>query len=154
MSIELMMPSNHLILCHPLFFLPSIFPSIKVFSKQSALHIRWSKFWSFSFIINPSIYENKNISDITKCPPGRQNHPQVQDCHLRRSNEVPDPSLSPPAFPHTSVLAQLVCSPFLLLEPVPASLPIPLWFTSVPLQQTRSAHRAQRSAPWKLQRTS
>ena len=48
------MPSNHLILCHPLLHLPSIFPSIKVFSNESALHIRWPKYWSFSFSIIPS----------------------------------------------------------------------------------------------------
>ena len=48
------MPSNHLILCHPLLLLPSIFPSIRVFSNESALHIRWSKYWSFSFNISPS----------------------------------------------------------------------------------------------------
>ena len=54
MSIEPVMPSNHLILCHPLCHLPSIFPSIRVFSKESVLHIRWSKYWSFSFSICPS----------------------------------------------------------------------------------------------------
>ena len=54
MSIELVMPSNHLILCHPLLLLPSIFPSIRVFSNESALHIRWPKYWSFSFNIRPS----------------------------------------------------------------------------------------------------
>ena len=48
------MPSNHLILCHPLLLLPSIFPSIRVFSNESALHIRWPKYWSFSFNISPS----------------------------------------------------------------------------------------------------
>ena len=48
------MPSNHLILCHPLLLLPSIFPSIRIFSKESALHIRWPKYWSFSFSIRPS----------------------------------------------------------------------------------------------------
>ena len=48
------MPSNHLILCHPLLLLPSIFPSIRVFSNESALHIRWPKYWSFSFSISPS----------------------------------------------------------------------------------------------------
>ena len=53
-SIELVMPSNHLILCHPLLLLPSIFPSIRVFSNESALHIRWPKYWSFSFSISPS----------------------------------------------------------------------------------------------------
>ena len=54
MSIELMMPSNHPILCRPLLLLPSIFPSIRVFSNESALHIRWPKYWSFSFNISPS----------------------------------------------------------------------------------------------------
>jgi len=53
MSIELVMPSNHLIPCHPL-LLPSIFPSIRVFSNESALHIKWPKYWSFSFNISPS----------------------------------------------------------------------------------------------------
>ena len=54
MSIESVMPSNHLILCHPLFLPPSIFPSIRVFSNESALCIRWPKNWSFSFSISPS----------------------------------------------------------------------------------------------------
>ena len=53
MSIELVMPSNHLILCHPLLLLPSIFPNIRVFSNESALCIRWPKYWSFSFSISP-----------------------------------------------------------------------------------------------------
>ena len=48
------MPSNHLILCHPLLLLPSIIPSIRVFSSESVLHIRWPKYWSFSFSISPS----------------------------------------------------------------------------------------------------
>ena len=54
MSIELVMPSNHFILCHPLLLLPSIFPSIRVYSNESALCIRWPKYWSFSFNISPS----------------------------------------------------------------------------------------------------
>ena len=54
MSIESVMPSNHLILFHPLFLLPLIFPSIRVFSKESALYIRWPKYWSFNFSISPS----------------------------------------------------------------------------------------------------
>ena len=54
MSIELVIPSNHLILCCPLLFLPSVFPSIRVFSNESVLRIRWPKYWSFSFSINPS----------------------------------------------------------------------------------------------------
>ena len=53
MSIESLMPSNHLILCRPLLLLPSIFPSIRVFSNESALRIRWPKYWNFSFNISP-----------------------------------------------------------------------------------------------------
>ena len=53
-SIELVMPSSHLILCGPLLLLPSIFPSIRVFSNESALHIRWPQYWSFSFNTSPS----------------------------------------------------------------------------------------------------
>ena len=52
-SIESVIPSNHLILCHPLLLPPSIFPSIRVFSNESVLHIRWPKYWSFSFNISP-----------------------------------------------------------------------------------------------------
>ena len=55
-SIESAMPSNHLILCHPLLLLPSIFSSIKVFSNELALHIRWPKYWNFSFSIRPNDY--------------------------------------------------------------------------------------------------
>ena len=54
MSVESVMPSNHLIFCHPLLLLPSIFPSIRVFSNESVLHIKWPKYWSFSFSISPS----------------------------------------------------------------------------------------------------
>ena len=54
MSIKSVMPSNHLILCRPLLLLPSIFPSIRVFANESVLHIRWPKYWSFSFSISPS----------------------------------------------------------------------------------------------------
>ena len=54
MFLESVMPSNHLILCHPLLLLPSIFPSIRVFSSELALHIRWPKYWSFSFSISAS----------------------------------------------------------------------------------------------------
>ena len=54
MSIELVMPSNHIILCHPLLLPPSVFPNIRVFSNESVLRIRWPKTWSFSFSISPS----------------------------------------------------------------------------------------------------
>ena len=62
MFFELVMPSNHLILCHPLLLLPSIFPSIRVFSNVSILHIRWSMYWSFSFNISPSNEYSGQIS--------------------------------------------------------------------------------------------
>ena len=60
--IELVMPSNHLILCHPLLLQPSIFPSIRIFSKEAVLHIRWPKYWSFSFSISPSYVYSGLIS--------------------------------------------------------------------------------------------
>ena len=76
MSIELVMPSNHLTLCRPLLLLPSIFPSIRVFSNESVLHNRWPKFWSFSFSISPSIEYSGLISWIpgwgTKIPHTRR----------------------------------------------------------------------------------
>ena len=62
MSIKSVMPSNHLILCHPFLLLPSIFPSIRVFSSDSVLHIKWPKYWSFSFIISPSNEYSELIS--------------------------------------------------------------------------------------------
>ena len=61
-SIEPVMPSNHLILCRPLLLLPSNFPSIRVFSNESVLHIRWPKYWSFSFNISPSNEHSRQIS--------------------------------------------------------------------------------------------
>ena len=62
MSVELVMPSNHLILCGPLLLLPSIFASIRVFSNESALRIRWPKYWSFSYNISPSSEHSGLIS--------------------------------------------------------------------------------------------
>ena len=62
MSVESVMPSNHLILCHPFLLLPSIFPSIKFFSNESARLIRWPKYWSFSFSISPSNDYSRLIS--------------------------------------------------------------------------------------------
>ena len=67
MSIESVMPSNHLILCSPLFFLPSIFHSIRVFSNELVLHIRWPKDWSFSFSISPSSEYSGQISFRMDC---------------------------------------------------------------------------------------
>ena len=66
MSIESVMPSKHLILCHPLLLLPSIFPSIRVFSSESAFRIRWPKYWSFSFSISPSNEYSGKISLMSK----------------------------------------------------------------------------------------
>ena len=60
LSFKSVMPSNHLILCCPLLFLPSVFPSIRVFSNESALRIRWPKYWTFSFSISPS-YEHSGL---------------------------------------------------------------------------------------------
>ena len=62
MSTELVMPSNYFILCHPLLLPPSIFPSIRVFSNESALHIKWPKYWRFSFNISPSNEQLELIS--------------------------------------------------------------------------------------------
>ena len=62
MSTESVMPSNHLILCCPLFLLPSIFPSFKVFSNESVFHIRWTKYWNFSFGLSPSTEYSELIS--------------------------------------------------------------------------------------------
>ena len=62
MSIESVMPSNHLILCHPLLLLPSILPSIRVFSNESVLRMRWPKYWSFNFNISPSNEYSRLIS--------------------------------------------------------------------------------------------
>ena len=68
MSIELVMPSNHLILCHPLLLLPSIFLSIRIFSNELALRIRWLKYWSFSFNISPSNEHPGLISSLESSP--------------------------------------------------------------------------------------
>ena len=65
-SIESVMPSNHLILCCPLLLSPSIFPNIRVFSNKSALHIRWPKYWSFSFNISPSEWEKIIANEATE----------------------------------------------------------------------------------------
>ena len=79
MSIESVMPSNHLILCRPLLLLPSIFPNIKVLSNESVLRIRWPKYWSFSFSISPF---NKNLGLISfrksRAPLGWFDLPSVQ----------------------------------------------------------------------------
>ena len=73
MSIDSVILSNHLILCYPLFLLPSVFPSIGVFSNESALHISWPKYWSFSFSISPSnefqVWFLLGLTGLTSCCP-------------------------------------------------------------------------------------
>ena len=81
MSIELVVPSNHLILCRPLLLLPSIFPSIRVFPNESALRIRWPKYWNFSFNISPS---NEHPGLISS---GDQNGLVGSPCSPRDSQE-------------------------------------------------------------------
>ena len=66
MSIESVTPSNHLILCYPLLLLPSIFPRIRVFSNELALHIRWPKYWSFSFSISPFNEAGKTVRTFSE----------------------------------------------------------------------------------------
>ena len=66
-TIKSVVPSNHLILCHPLFLLPSVFPSIRVFSSESVLQVRWPKYWSFSFRISPSKEHSGLISFRMDC---------------------------------------------------------------------------------------
>ena len=92
-STELMMPSNHLILCHPLLLPPSISPSIRVFSDESVLHIRWPKYWSFSFSVSPSNEYSGLISfrmdwldllavqGTLKSPPAPQFSPTLTSIH-------------------------------------------------------------------------
>ena len=90
MPIESVMPSNHLILCHPLLLLPSIFPSIRVFSNESALHIRWSNYWSFSFNISPS-KEHPALKDGLVGSPWWNDFPTKRNysIHLRMSKWFP-----------------------------------------------------------------
>jgi len=83
MSIESMMPSNHLILCHPLFLLPSILPNIRVFSNESAILIRWPKYWSFNFSISPSSDYAELISFRIDCFDLLElNHPAFTSIYL------------------------------------------------------------------------
>ena len=97
MSIESMMPSNHLILCHPLRLRPSVFLSITVFSNESALHIRWPKYWSFSFSISPSSEYFNFMSCLTLCnptdcsTPGFSVHhqlPELTQTHVHRVSDA------------------------------------------------------------------
>ena len=84
MAVESVMPSNHLIFCHPLLLLPSIFPSIRVFSNELALQIRWPKYWSFSFSISPS----NEYSGLTSFRIDWLDLLAVQFCH-QYQNDLP-----------------------------------------------------------------
>ena len=99
MSIELVMPSNHLILCHPLLFLPSIFPSMRGFSNESALHIRWPNYWSFSFNISPS---NK--------------HPGLISFKMDRLDLTVQGTLKSLLWHHSSKASILGCSDFFIVQ--------------------------------------
>ena len=99
MSIELVIPSNHLILCHPLLLPPSIFPSIRVFSSESALCIRWPKFWGFSFSIGPSneysglIYFRTDWFDLPAVQGPLGCHAEGLECPLNSHRHSPTPPL-------------------------------------------------------------
>ena len=84
MSIESVLPSKHLIFCCPLLLLPSIFPSIKVFSNESALHMRWQKYWSFSFSISPASEYSGLISCRGPASAGSRGYPQDERCQQER----------------------------------------------------------------------
>ena len=100
-SIELVMPSSHLILCHPLHLPSSIFPSIRVFSNESFLHIRWPKYWSFSFSISPSNEYSELVSfrmDWSPCGPGDSQEssptPQFKSINSSALNFLYSPTLT------------------------------------------------------------
>ena len=97
MSIEWAMPSNHLILCRPLLLQPSIFPSIRAFSNESVLHIRWPKYWSFSFSISPSNEYSGLISF------------RVDSCCSPRDSQESSPN-------HSSKASILRCSAFFTVQ--------------------------------------
>ena len=100
MSIESVILSNHIILCRPLLFLPSIFPSIRVFSNESSLHIRWPKYWSFSFIISPS-KENSGLISF------RIDFPYLLVVHVTHNNLLQNRS---------SKASVLQCSAFFMVQ--------------------------------------
>ena len=127
MSIESVMPSNHLILCHPLLLLPSVFPSIRVFSNESALCIRWSKYWSFSF--SPSSEYSGLISfridwfDLLAV--SSLSHPQVlvgRCLALSKSPREARTLLSKPSWDHAWLPGSASCQPQALREVFPQGI--------------------------------
>ena len=130
MSIESVMPSNHLIFCHPLLLWPSIFPSIRVFSKESALRIRWPKYWSFSFDISPSSERSGGAQwplQNSACPRWDSG---PHTCSLPHSSQSCPLSLPPAGWQTHAYGAkggnQVLCltlasSPFPLFKPLPLS---------------------------------
>ena len=144
--IELVMPSNHLICCHCLLLLPSIFPSIRVFSNESALHIRWPKYCSFS--ISPSSEYSGLISfqfssvaqlcptlcdPMNRSTPGLPVHhqlPEFTQTHVHRVDDAIQPShpLSSPSFKHCISCIQQVLMSYLHYKAVQNIFQFPLWF--------------------------
>ena len=129
MSIELAMPSNHLILCHLLLLLPSIFPSIRVFSNESVLRIRWPKYWSFSFSINCSNEYSGLVSfriDWLDLLAVQGSLKSLLQHHSSKINSLLLSFLYGPAL--TSIESMMpssyliLCCPLLLLPPVPPSI--------------------------------
>ena len=103
MSIESVMLSNHLILYHPLFCLPSIFPSIRVLTKESVLHIRWPKYWSFSFSISPSNEYSGLISFLIKTPYPPEMLRWLKQNLVHTRTQRPHRDWARPDFEHLSV---------------------------------------------------
>ena len=126
MSIESVMPSNHLILCHPLLLLPSILPSIRVLSKESVLHIRWPKYWSFSFSISPSneIFRTDFLYDWSPCSPRDSQEssptPQFKSINSLALSFLYSPT---PTFIHAAAAAKLLQSCSTLCDTIDGSPP-------------------------------
>ena len=131
MSIELVTLSNHFMLCHPLLLLPSIFPSIRVFSNESALHIKWPKYWSFSFSISPSIEYSGLISFridrfallAVQFSSVQFIHSVVSDSlqpHELQHSRPPCPSPTPGVYPNSCPLSQW-CHPIISSSVFPFS---------------------------------
>ena len=127
-SIESVMPSSHLILCHPLLLLPPIPPSIRVFSNESTLHVRWPKYWSFSFSIIPSKEHPRLISfqirsdQITRSVMSDSLRPHESQ-HARPPCPSPTPRVHSDSRPSRMPSSHFIlCLPLLLLPPIPPSI--------------------------------
>ena len=124
-SIELVMPSKHLILCHPLLVLPSIFPSIGIFSNESVLHIRWPKYWSYSFSIRPSNEYSELISfridwfDLLAVQGPRLSRKCIRHSFIQYSSQVISLCLSLGPFPILCYERLFLCLPYAFSELYP-----------------------------------